>query len=114
MPEEKPPQTPVNKPVQYVRPPEGVPSFYTNNVAIGPTNFDIRIVFGELMEPSEEQLIVTQRVSVTMSWLEAKILATFLQDNVDAFEKANGAITFPQLIQPEMTNPFTTPKEKKQ
>jgi hypothetical protein len=111
MPEEKQAEAGVKKTIsqqkiEYVQPPEGVPQIYTNNVAIAPNPFDLRLYFGEILQAGE-QVKVLHKAEVIMSWVEAKILANFLQRNVDAFEKKNGPITFPSLPDPpEMANPF--------
>jgi len=92
--------------VEYVQPPDGVPSIYANNVAVSPNPFDLRIYLGDLMQTGKE-IKVLQKAEIIMSWVEAKIFANFLLENVNAFEKKNGPITFPLQPDPlEPNNPF--------
>jgi len=73
-------------------PPEGILRVYSNNVQMATTSFDVRIIFGQIGEVLEEnKIVVDQAVQVTMTWLEAKILADFLQANIKAHEELNGA-----------------------
>jgi hypothetical protein len=93
--------------VDYVPPDRGLPSVYANNVAIVPSNNDIRFIFGILTEVTSEKAVVHTKVEVITTWLEAKILATFLQAHIEAFEKKNGPITFPLMPDaPTPKNPF--------
>jgi Protein of unknown function (DUF3467) len=85
---------------------DGIQYFYANNVSLGTTAFDVRLVFGEIVDITDEKLTVEQRLQVTMSWLETKILSEFLRVNVQAFEEKNGALKMPELTKsvviPEM------------
>ena len=36
--------------IEYVTPPEGLTRFYANNIAMGSTKFDVRIIFGEIRD----------------------------------------------------------------
>ncbi len=104
MPEEK--KTPAQN-VEYKLPPGGLPSVYSNNVAISPNIFDLRLYFGELAQATPDKIIINQQVEIVISWLEAKIFAAFLQSHLDAFEKKNGPIKFPLPPDaPENKNPF--------
>jgi hypothetical protein len=93
--------------VEYIQPPNGLPSIYANNAAISPGIFDVRIFFGELMQASPDEIKILTKMEVIMSWVEAKILASFLQKQIEAFEKTNGPIKYPkQPAEPERHNPF--------
>lgn len=93
--------------VEYVQPAGGVPSIYANNAAISPNIFDLRIYFGELLQASPTDIKIATKVEVIMSWVEAKILSSFLQKQIEAFEKTNGPIKYPkQPAEPERHNPF--------
>lgn len=93
--------------VEYVAPERGLPSVYANNIAIAPSNNDIRFIFGFLADVSPKKAVVHTKVEVVTTWLEAKILATFLQAHIEAFEKKNGPITFPLMPDaPIPKNPF--------
>jgi hypothetical protein len=78
------------KQIEYRHPPEGMIRVYCNNFAMASTSFDIRLLFGEVAEIQGDKVIVDQNVQVTMTWLEAKMLADFLQANVKAHEELNG------------------------
>jgi hypothetical protein len=76
---------------------DGIQYFYANNIAIGSSNFDVRLIFGEIVEATEENIIVEQRAQVSMGWLEAKILAEIMQANIKDYERRNGILTIPEL-----------------
>ena len=91
----------------YTQPPSGLPSVYANNCALSPNPFDLRFYFGEMAGSKGDTIVIAQKVEVIVSWPEAKIIATFLQRSVEAFEKKNGPITLPAMPDPpENTNPF--------
>jgi hypothetical protein len=92
MPPEKTPSTPE---IENIPPLEGLPSIYANNIAIGNTVFDVRIIFGEVQNSSATKLTVNQRAQVTMSWLQAKILWEFLGRHINAYEDKNGKLMVP-------------------
>lgn len=94
--------------IEYVFPPNGVPNVYANNIAMGTTKFDVRMIFGEVRDISEAHIAIEQRVQVTMSWHEAKILADFLWANIKAYEELNGPLKLPQ-IPPKVITPDTYP-----
>ncbi len=85
------------------RPVEEFFSFYTNNIQIQQTVFDLKLIFGELVQSQGKLAYVDQHSSVTMSWVQAKLLLYFLQLNMIAFEDINGKIKIPpELIPPEI------------
>ncbi len=45
---------------------------------------------GKVAEVSDDSAVVDQRVQVTMTWVEAKILADFLRANIKTHEDVNG------------------------
>jgi hypothetical protein len=100
---EKPHATPDRK-VTFIKPPEGIQYVYSNHVLLGQTVFDLRIVFGEVTDVTDEKAEITQRVQVTMSWLEAKALSEFLATFVKDYESRNGTIRteFPSVTNPTL------------
>ena len=80
------------KKLELIRPKDGIPCVYTNHIRIGQTVYDLRVTFGEITEVTEEKFEVTERVQVTMSWLEAKVLSEFLSGHIRIFEERNGPI----------------------
>jgi hypothetical protein len=101
MPSEEKPTTPPpvlqQRQVEYVTPPEGLTRFYANNIAMGTTKLDVRIIFGEIRDVTDTKAIVENRFQVTLAWAEAKLLGDFLQANVKAFEELNGPLTLPKI-----------------
>jgi hypothetical protein len=84
--------------IEYRLPADGLHQVYSNNVQMATTGFDVRILFGEIAEVLEDKVVVDQRVQVTMTWLEAKLLADFLQTNIKAFEDLNGPLKLPKNL----------------
>lgn len=84
------------KKIEYREPPGGIFHAYSNNIQMASTSFDVKVVFGEIAEVLEDKVMVDQRVRVTMTWLEAKILADFLQANIKAHEDLNGPLRLPK------------------
>lgn len=91
------PQQPTSPKIEPIAPPEGVYGLYSNHAGVGAGASDVRIFFGELADATPEKVRVFQRAVVTMSWLQAKVLARLIQDYVDAYEKLNGPIQPPKL-----------------
>jgi hypothetical protein len=83
--------------IEYVNPPEGLTRFYANNIAMGSTKFDVRIIFGEIRDVNETKAIVDNRFQVTIAWAQAKLLGDFLLTNVKAFEELNGPLKLPKI-----------------
>jgi hypothetical protein len=90
--------------MEFIKPPEGMLHIYTNNFSVGQTVFDLRLVFGELTDIDDKSIEVTQRVQVTMSWLEAKALAESLLVYVQNYEQQYGPIKteFAPLNSPDL------------
>src|SRR6266581_1775913 len=81
--------------IEYRNPATGIARIYANNVAMSSTTFDIKMLFGEVIEITDDKAIVEQGVQVTMTWLEAKILSDFLQSNIKDYEEKNGPLKLP-------------------
>src|SRR5882724_9517220 len=94
--------------LEYRIPPEGMTRIYSNNVLLAATRCDLRILFGEIVDITEDTAVVENRVQVTMTWLEAKLLADFLSVNIKAFEDINGPLKLP-TIQQQLVIPQTFP-----
>jgi hypothetical protein len=93
--------------ITYTQPPGGLPSVYANNCALSPNPFELRLYFGEMASSADDSIVIAQKVEVIVSWVEAKIVATFLQKTIEAFEKKNGPITLPSMPDPpKPANPF--------
>lgn len=98
--------------IENVPPGDGLPSVYANNVAIGNSPFDIRIVFGEIGDSTPTKITIHQKVQVTMSWLQAKILLEFLGRHVRGYEEKNGSISLPSMPGPVSVEDLVAPKSK--
>lgn len=95
---EETPKPQPHREFEYRPPKDGLPHVYCNNVQMASTSFDVRVIFGQAADLTDDKVIVDQKVQVTMSWLEAKILADFLQANIKAFEDLNGPMRLPKNI----------------
>lgn len=68
---------------------------YSNHVQLGFTLFDIRLLFGEIVDVSRTKLTIEQRAQITMSWLQAKLLLVLVGKAVAEHEARNGEIKVP-------------------
>jgi hypothetical protein len=102
MPEESTTQSPPsNQPqVEFVVPdPEGgIFTTYANNLQVGFTLFDIRMVFGEVVDAQPDKIVVEQRAQVTISYLQAKMLVMILAKAIAAQEARVGEIRIPEGV----------------
>jgi hypothetical protein len=77
--------------------PEGGMFFtYANHLQIGFTHFDVRLVFGEVVDVDPSSVSVEQRDQVTLSWGQAKTLHHMLGEVVKNFEATQGEIKLPE------------------
>lgn len=72
---------------------------YANNVFFATSIFDIRMVFGEVVQFPNVLPFVEQHTAVTL-WREAKIAAIFLTMNVAMHENQFGVLDIPEGILP--------------
>ncbi|HUA18374.1 MAG TPA: DUF3467 domain-containing protein [Bryobacteraceae bacterium] len=86
--------------LEYVVPdPEGgIFTTYTNNIQLGFTHFDLRMLFGELVEATPERVVIEQRVQVTISYLQAKLLMLMLAQAIGQHEKGFGEVKIPDEL----------------
>ena len=82
---------------------------YANNVNIEATIWDLKVIFGEYSGRAQS---VQWHSSITMPWATAKLLAHFLQVNVDMHELANGKIRIPSNALPEVQVDESNPSLK--
>ena len=73
------------------------PSIYTNSVSLSLSVFDIKMVFGEVIEATEEHILTKPLVKVYMSPQHAKVLLGVLHSNVALYEREFGEISLPSL-----------------
>ncbi len=74
---------------EYVEPEDGIFRTYTNHHRFGSTDYDIRLLFGELLNVEEGKIIIEETAQVTMSWKQAKELLGTLQDLIAKHEAPN-------------------------
>lgn len=93
-------------------------STYANNIQVSWTHFDVRMVFGEIVDLLPTKIIIEQRAQVTVSYLQAKILQNLLTQAISQYETLFGELKLPHGILETNTttvtgNPFTgTPARK--
>ncbi len=80
------------------------PDVYANIVNFGTTVWDLRLNFGQMIK-REEQEQFESRVSVTLPWLQAKIMSVYLQMNIFDYEKQYGKINIPPQVLPSIPPP---------
>jgi hypothetical protein len=68
---------------------------YANNVQLGSTVYDMRMIFGELVEATTDKFVIEQRAHITVSWLQAKILSEMIARLVAVYESQHGEIKIP-------------------
>jgi Protein of unknown function (DUF3467) len=66
--------------------------FYSNNVQLGFSTWDMWFVFGEALGMEGEKVLVEPRARITMSLEHAKQFAEILQKNIALFEDTVGKI----------------------
>jgi hypothetical protein len=98
------PQTPAPNQMQ-VEQIEDFVSGYANNIQFEPSAWDLKIVFGELSQTAQET-VVEQHTSITISWLQAKMLEFYLKVQIAAHELEDGKIQVPQRVLPPEPPPL--------
>jgi|SRR2546426_8930991 len=94
---------------QFIEPKDGLMLVYANHVQISQSAFDVKLGFGEILGVEEGKARILKKVSVTITWLEAKILNDLLSRVLTAYESANGPLAPPKLIKLGAT-PSESPK----
>lgn len=90
----------VIKPITKFEQSEDFISRYANHVYFYTSVFDIRTIFGEIVQFPDGSPKIEQHTSVTLSWRQAKITALFLAMNVAMHENKFGALDIPDGILP--------------
>jgi hypothetical protein len=67
---------------------ENFESWYSNNVQIQPTEWDLKLFFGE-MEVQDRTVFVQQHTAIVQSWLQVKIMHYFLTLQLGVYELTN-------------------------
>ena len=71
---------------------------YANDTKLAWTHYDVRMVFGEIVDTLEDKIIVEQRAQVTISYMHAKLLMVMLNQAITQYESIFGELKLPQNI----------------
>jgi hypothetical protein len=91
-------------PVGEFRRTEDFASVYANNVQFELSAWDLKVIFG-VLDQRGSKIAVEQHTSVTVSWLQAKLLNYFLEINLAIHEVEHGKIKVPELALPPVFPP---------
>lgn len=86
-------------------------STYANNVVLEASAWDLKMIFGQL-DQSKEPNLVKQHLAVTIPWTQAKLLLFFLHVHVKAEELQDGKIHIRPDIRPTEIPPPTEDQMK--
>ncbi len=81
-------------------------NWYANNVQFQQTEWDLKMMFGQL-DWITDHYVVEQHTSITMAWLQAKMMLYFLSIQVGAYEMSHGKIPIPPGAVPPQPQPPT-------
>jgi hypothetical protein len=88
---------------------ENFESLYANNVYYQPSEWDLKITFGELdNDPRDGNAFVDQHTSIAVPWLQAKLMNYFLTLQLGVYQMGHGKIAIPQPVMPPMPDPPTS------
>jgi hypothetical protein len=90
-----------NKPDIEFRRKEDFKSIYANHAFFETSVWDLKIIFGQLNQHEKKQ-VIEQDVSVTIPWLQAKLMSIYLQINIVSHEALNGKINIPEDLLPNI------------
>lgn len=82
-----------------------VPDFtqvYANSAGFGINFFDLSIVFGQIVSPSNDSMLIEDKIVVTMSIEHARALMLALQDTLATYEKTHGQIRKPAPVETKL------------
>src|SRR5947209_3194715 len=79
-------------------------TFYANNVRFESSLWDLKIIFGQLDQSSRPNAI-EQHTAMTVTWVQAKLMAYYLEVNLAVFETDNGYIRVPLALTPTAFDP---------
>jgi hypothetical protein len=77
---------------------------YANLVRFSTTAWDIRLSFGQMINRGEQEEF-EPKITITLPWLQAKIMAVYLQLNLFFHEKTYGKIEMPPNLLPSLPEP---------
>ena len=89
----------------FLRRGEDFEALYANSVIFQPSEWDLRLVFGELDNESDDTIFIQQHTSIAVPWLQAKIMHYFLTLQLGMYEKSHQPIAVPESLMPPDANP---------
>jgi hypothetical protein len=90
----------------FLRRGEDFESLYANNVQFQPSEWDIKLVFGELETDIKSNTnFVEQHTGIALSWLQAKIMHYFLTLQLGVYELSHEKISVPPSLMPPAPDP---------
>jgi hypothetical protein len=86
---------------------ENFENWYANNVQYFPTEWDLKLVFGQV-DWEQGKMLVEQHTGMTVDWLQAKMMLYFLTLQVGVYEMQYGELQVPaSVVPPEPLPPST-------
>jgi hypothetical protein len=79
---------------------ENFESWYSNNIQMQPTEWDLKCFFGEMEIQQDGTPVVQQHTAIVQSWLQAKIMNYFLTLQLSVYELTHGKIPIPPSAMP--------------
>ncbi len=83
---------------------------YANHVWFENSAWDLNLIFGQL-DQSKGPNSVRQHTAIAMSWMQAKLLAHFIEVNILIHEATDGKIHIPPNLRPTEIAP-SSPEEE--
>jgi hypothetical protein len=97
------------KPIEWMKPEEGVFDFYANTAHLTWSLDDVRVRFAQLVDSPETPnpggsfvAVAEERVAVTFSWRNAVVFRNALSAVIESYEKVNGPIKLEVKLPPSM------------
>jgi len=90
-------------PITYVTRNGGIDRHYINSIGVEVDNYcDVRIEGGQFIGGIETagQVVIENRVEVTLTWLAFKTLIQLGQEKIAEYERRNGEIKLPLMADP--------------
>ena len=90
---------------------ENFENWYSNNIQFQQSEWDLKLIFGQL-DWSEDHYIVEQHTSMTLAWLQAKMMLYYMSIQVGVYEMSHGKIPIPLGAIPPEPQPPTEEQAK--
>jgi hypothetical protein len=85
---------------------ENFESWYANNVQFVASEWDLKLIFGEI-EPQRDgkTVFVQQHTAIVQSWLQVKLMYYWINIQLAVYEMAHGPIQIPLSVMPPEPSP---------